>query len=52
MVFIPYQISHFKVPKLIEFVDDFPRTVTGKVRKIDLKQIATEKFAPKAADLN
>lgn len=26
-------LSHFKVPTLIEFVDDFPRTATGKIKK-------------------
>lgn len=39
------QMSHFKVPKHIHFIDDFPRTPTGKIRKIDLKQMATQMFA-------
>ena len=26
-------LAHFKVPTLIEFVDEFPRTSTGKIRK-------------------
>ncbi|CAG2119658.1 unnamed protein product, partial [Medioppia subpectinata] len=26
------KISHFKIPESIEFVPDFPRTVTGKVQ--------------------
>ena len=26
-------LSHFKVPTLIEFVDNFPRTATGKIKK-------------------
>lgn len=38
-------MSHFKVPKHIHFIDDFPRTPTGKIRKIDLKQMATQMFA-------
>ncbi|KAH7640340.1 acyl-coa synthetase [Dermatophagoides farinae] len=39
------KMSHFKVPKHIHFIDDFPRTPTGKIRKIDLKQMATQMFA-------
>ncbi|MCF6293085.1 MAG: AMP-binding protein [Robiginitomaculum sp.] len=31
--FCKEQISHFKVPSFIRFVDEFPMTVTGKVKK-------------------
>lgn len=31
--FCKQQISHFKVPSFIRFVDEFPMTVTGKVKK-------------------
>ncbi|MBL4617180.1 MAG: AMP-binding protein [Robiginitomaculum sp.] len=31
--FCKEQISHFKIPRFIRFVDDFPMTVTGKVKK-------------------
>ena len=27
-----FQISHFKIPRYIKFIDEFPLTVTGKVR--------------------
>jgi acyl-CoA synthetase (AMP-forming)/AMP-acid ligase II len=30
------RIAHFKVPKKIFFVDNFPMTPTGKVRKYQL----------------
>ncbi|CAG2105131.1 unnamed protein product, partial [Medioppia subpectinata] len=39
------KISHFKIPKNIEFVDDFPRTVTGKIEKYKLKQMAQQLYA-------
>jgi fatty-acyl-CoA synthase len=32
------QIAHYKVPRYIEFVDDFPITVTGKVRKYLIRE--------------
>ena len=32
------KIAHFKVPRYITFVDEFPMTVTGKVRKIEMRE--------------
>ncbi len=34
------RISRFKVPRYIKFVDDFPMTVTGKVRKVEMREIS------------
>jgi len=31
------QIAHFKIPRYIKFVDSFPMTVTGKVRKVEMR---------------
>jgi len=31
------QISHYKVPRFIKFVDEFPMTVTGKVQKFAMR---------------
>ena len=38
-------IAHFKIPKYIWFVDGFPMTVTGKLQKFRMREIAMEKFA-------
>jgi len=38
------QIAHFKIPKYIWFVDDFPMTVTGKLQKFRMREIAIEKL--------
>jgi fatty-acyl-CoA synthase len=27
------QIAHYKIPKYVRFVEDFPMTVTGKMQK-------------------
>jgi fatty-acyl-CoA synthase len=32
------EISHFKIPRYIEFVDAFPMTVTGKVQKFVMRE--------------
>jgi fatty-acyl-CoA synthase len=34
------QISHYKIPRYWRFVDSFPMTVTGKVQKFRLREIA------------
>ncbi len=34
------RIAHFKVPRDLTFVDEFPMTVTGKVQKYRLRQMA------------
>jgi len=35
------QITHFKIPKFYKFVDEFPMTVTGKIKKIEMRKIST-----------
>jgi fatty-acyl-CoA synthase len=32
------KLAHFKVPRYVEFVDEFPLTVTGKVQKYRLRE--------------
>jgi len=32
------RIAHFKVPRYVSFVTDFPMTVTGKVRKVEMRE--------------
>jgi fatty-acyl-CoA synthase len=36
------KIAHFKVPRHIKFVDEFPMTVTGKVQKFRMRESAIE----------
>jgi fatty-acyl-CoA synthase len=35
-------IAHFKIPRYLWVVDEFPMTVTGKVRKVEMRQRAIE----------
>jgi fatty-acyl-CoA synthase len=39
------KIAHFKIPRYIEFVDEFPMTVTGKVQKYVMRERMTEELA-------
>ncbi|MCJ9429987.1 AMP-binding protein [Kordiimonas marina] len=32
------QIAHYKVPRYVRFVDDFPMTVTGKIQKFIMRE--------------
>jgi fatty-acyl-CoA synthase len=36
--FCKEQIAHFKIPRYIRFVDEFPMTVTGKVQKYVMRE--------------
>ena len=38
------RISHFKVPRYIRFVDEFPMTVTGKVQKFQMRDEMIEEL--------
>lgn len=38
------EITHFKIPRYIEFVSEFPLTVTGKVQKFKMRQTMMEKM--------
>jgi fatty-acyl-CoA synthase len=39
------RIAHYKVPRHIWFVQEFPMTVTGKLQKYRMREIAAEKMA-------
>ncbi|MSR14425.1 MAG: AMP-binding protein [Gammaproteobacteria bacterium] len=36
------QIAHYKIPYHIQFVDEFPMTVTGKIQKFMMREAMTE----------
>jgi len=38
------QIAHYKVPRYIEFVEEFPMTVTGKVQKFAMRDRMTTRL--------
>ncbi|HEX4060014.1 MAG TPA: AMP-binding protein [Streptosporangiaceae bacterium] len=35
------KIAHFKVPRYIRIVDEFPMTVTGKIQKYKMREVST-----------
>lgn len=38
------RIAHYKVPRYVKFVDDFPMTVTGKIQKFKMRETATQEL--------
>jgi fatty-acyl-CoA synthase len=43
------KLAHFKIPKYICFVDEFPMTVTGKVQKFVIREQMAEELARRKA---
>ena len=41
------QIAHYKIPRYIRFVDEFPMTVTGKLQKFVMREQMIEKLGLK-----
>ena len=41
------QIAHYKIPRYIEFVDEFPMTVTGKIQKFVMRETMIDKLGLK-----
>jgi fatty-acyl-CoA synthase len=36
------KLAHYKIPRYVHAVDEFPMTVTGKVRKVEMREHAIE----------
>ena len=43
------RIAHFKIPRYVWFVDEFPTTVTGKLQKFRMREIAAERLGAGAS---
>jgi fatty-acyl-CoA synthase len=38
------KLAHYKIPRYVRVVDEFPMTFTGKVRKVEMRQHSIEHF--------
>ncbi|MDQ2858592.1 MAG: AMP-binding protein [Candidatus Eremiobacteraeota bacterium] len=43
------KIAHYKVPRYVRFVEDFPMTISGKVQKYKMREISTRELQLGAA---
>ena len=39
------RLAHYKVPRYIKLVEEFPMTVSGKIRKVEMRQVAANQLA-------
>ena len=44
------KIAHFKIPRYVRFVDEFPMTVTGKVQKFKMREQAVAELGLTTVD--
>jgi fatty-acyl-CoA synthase len=38
------QLAHYKIPRYVEIVEEFPMTVTGKIRKVEMREITSRRL--------
>jgi fatty-acyl-CoA synthase len=43
------RIAHYKIPRHLEIVDEFPMTVTGKIRKVAMREQSIERLGLEGA---
>ena len=36
------RLAHYKIPRYVQVVDEFPMTVTGKIRKVEMREVSVE----------
>lgn len=36
------RLAHYKIPRYVHVVDEFPMTVTGKIRKVEMREVSVE----------
>ena len=47
IAYVRERLAHYKVPKSVDFIDELPRTPTGKLMKGDLRKRYTQPAAPR-----
>jgi len=44
------KITHFKIPRYVQFVEDYPMTVTGKIQKFKMREMMQNQLAESPAE--
>lgn len=44
LAFCKGKIAHYKIPKYWKFVEEFPMTVSGKIRKVEMREISIKEL--------
>jgi fatty-acyl-CoA synthase len=43
------RIAHYKAPRYVKFVESFPMTVTGKIRKVEMREVSIRELGLQTA---
>ena len=43
------KLAHYKIPRYVKIVNEFPMTVTGKIRKVEMRQVSVEELGLQSA---
>jgi fatty-acyl-CoA synthase len=43
------KLAHYKIPRYVHIVDEFPMTVTGKIRKVEMREVSVDLLGLQAA---
>jgi fatty-acyl-CoA synthase len=38
------KLAHYKIPRYVKLVDEFPMTVTGKIRKVEMREVSVDEL--------
>jgi len=44
------QLAHYKIPRYVKLVEEFPMTVTGKIRKVEMRRESIQELGLESAD--
>ena len=44
------KLAHYKIPRYVKVVEEFPMTVTGKIRKVEMRETAVDELGLHGAD--
>lgn len=44
LAFCDQKIAHYRIPKYWKFVDSFPMTISGKIRKVEMREISIKEL--------
>ena len=44
---VKHETAPYKYPRVIEFVDELPKTISGKIRRVEIRENDEEKYQEK-----
>jgi fatty-acyl-CoA synthase len=44
------KLAHFKIPRYVRFVDEFPMTITGKIQKFKMRETSIKELGLERED--